>query len=56
MFIQAYQDWKPEKMEDSNFYDQKEMRSAGPYNHSIAKEVKLTEGHPFRFVRGFMNV
>ena len=31
-------------------------KSTGDYKHSIAREVASSEGHPFRFVRGFMNV
>lgn len=43
-------------MADSTMYVNEYKQSTGDYKHSIATSVDLTEGHPFRFVRGLMNV
>lgn len=43
-------------MADSRLYVSEYRKSTGDYKHCIATEASLSIGHPFRFIRGFMNV
>ena len=56
MFVKVYADWKPTEMDDDMYYPREMKRAVGEYRHSIATEAAKSIGHPFRLIRGLINV
>jgi len=54
-FIEAYQYWKPTKM-DSHHYYGKDKNELGSFTHRVAEKTSESQGHPFRLIRGFTSV
>ena len=56
MFIDAYKYWKPTSCAEDSFYNVETKNVTGEYKHCIAREANESLGHPFRLIRGLINV
>lgn len=56
LFIDVYQYWKPTSCAEDSFYNVETKNVTGEYKHCIAREASESLGHPFRLIRGLINV
>ena len=56
LFIETYKNWKPTETADICYYYTEQRNATGMCKHCIAESCDKSVGHPFRFIRGLMNV
>lgn len=56
MFIEVYKEWKPTEVAKDEYYPREPKNTPDNFFHSIATEAKQSVGHPFRLIRGLLNV
>ena len=56
LFIDVYQYWKPTFCAEDSFYNVETKNVTGEYTHCIARKASESLGHPFRLIRGLINV
>ena len=52
----TYKNWKPTETADICYYYTEQRNATGMCKHCIAESCDKSVGHPFRFIRGLMNV